>query len=50
MEKDIKKDMPDLGLCEYEIKYIKTDKGEEVESFSFKKKENDKIYRTGFTS
>lgn len=38
---------PDLGPGEYEVKLVRSDKGEEIQSFSFKKKPADKQNPTG---
>lgn len=46
--KDAEKDTyPDLGPGEYEVKLVRSAKGEEIQSFSFKKKPADKQNPTG---
>lgn len=48
MEKTEKKDTyPDLGSGEYEIKLKRTNKGEVIESFTFKKSMDEKPNPTG---
>jgi hypothetical protein len=47
MEDDKKDTYPDLGVGEYEIKLKKTDKGEVIESFTFKKTVVEKPNPTG---